>query len=401
MLDRSHEFEVRGSRVREKNSFCSRSRTSHLVPRTLSSSSHNPLPVTAYRDQDHRFARAFAILEEAVASHAFPGAAVAVTSRGETVALKAVGRFIYDAASPQVEPATIYDIASVTKVVATTTVAMILYDQGTLDLNAKVVDFFPEFGTEPAKYSVTIRMVLAHSSGLPAYEKLFERARSREEIIRLALEMPLANPPLARAEYSDIGFIILGEILSKLARKPLDRFCAEQIFKPLRMSFTGYRLPEQWRPHIVPTVDNDFRGRVIQGEVHDENAWVMGGVSGHAGVFSNVNDLSQFALCMLRLGSPIVKASTLNLFTRRETMPEGTSRALGWDTPSSPSQSGQYFSARSFGHLGYTGTSLWCDPVRQLSVTLLTNRVWPDRSSQAIKHVRPKFHDAVVEALEV
>ncbi len=366
----------------------------------MSSSGHNPLPIAAYSNQDQRFARAFSILEEATASHAFPGAVVSVTYRGETVVLKAVGHFTYGADSPKVEPDTIYDIASVTKVVATTTAAMILCDQGSLDLSAKVADFFPEFGTEPGKKRVTVRMLLAHSSGLPAYEKLFERARTRDEIIRLAVEMPLAHPPLAQAEYSDIGFIILGEILSKLARQPLDRFCAEQIFKPLRMPFTTYRPPEQWRLHIVPTVDNDFRGRVIQGEVNDENASVMGGVSGHAGVFSNVNDLAQFALCMLRLGSPIVKASTLNLFTRRETIPEGTSRALGWDTPSPPSQSGQYFSSRSFGHLGYTGTSLWCDPVRQLSVTLLTNRVWPDRSSQAIKYVRPRFHDAIVEALE-
>ncbi len=366
----------------------------------MSSSGHNPLPDAAYSNQDQRFHRAFAILEEAVATRAFPGAAVSVTYRGETVALKAVGHFTYDAGSPKIEPATIYDIASVTKVVATTASAMILYDQGSLDLNAKVVDFFPEFGTESGKKRVTIHMLLAHSSGLPAYERLFERAKFRDDIIRLSLETPLANPPLSHAEYSDLGFIILGEILSKLARQSLDRFCAEQIFKPLRMSFTMYRPPDTWRPHIVPTVDNDFRHRLIQGEVHDENAWVMGGVSGHAGVFSNVNDLAQFALCMLRLGSPIVKPSTLNLFTRREAMPEGTSRALGWDTPSSPSQSGQYLSQRSFGHLGYTGTSLWCDPVRQLSVTLLTNRVWPDRSSQAIKSVRPKFHDAVIEALE-
>jgi CubicO group peptidase (beta-lactamase class C family) len=367
----------------------------------LNSSGHNSLPVAAYSNQDQRFARAFAVLEEAVSAQAFPGAAVSVTYRGEMVVHKAVGRFTYDPNSPEVEPATIYDIASVTKVVATTTAAMILYDQGSLNLEAKVVDFFPEFGTEPGKKQVTVRMLLAHSSGLPAYERLFERAKSRGELLRLALETPLVQPPLERAEYSDIGFIILGEIVSKLARQALDRFCAEQIFKPLRMSFTCYRPPKEGQPRIVPTVEGDFRGKIIQGEVNDENAWVMGGVAGHAGVFSNVNDLSQFALCMLRLGSPIVKASTLYLFTRRETMPVGTSRALGWDTPSSPSQSGQYFSQRSFGHLGYTGTSLWCDPVRQLSVSFLTNRVWPDRSSQAIKYIRPRFHDAIIEALEV
>ena len=367
----------------------------------MSSSGHNPLPVAAYSNQDQRFARAFSVLDEAIAARAFPGAAISVTYRGEIVAQKAAGHFTYDTNSPKVEPTSIYDIASLTKVVATTTAAMILYDQGSLSLEAKVVDFFPEFGTEPGKKRVTVRMLLAHSSGLPAYQRLFEHAKSRDEIIRLAIETPLANPPLACAEYSDIGFIILGEIVAKLARQPLDRFCAEQVFKPLRMAFTCYRPPEQWRSHIVPTVDGDFRGRIIHGEVQDENAWTMGGVAGHAGVFSNVNDIAQFALCMLRLGSPIVKASTLSFFTRREEMPEGSLRTLGWDTPSSPSQSGQYFSSRSFGHLGYTGTSLWCDPVRQLSITLLTNRVWPDRSNQAIKYVRPSFHDAIIEALEV
>ena len=361
---------------------------------------HNPLPVAAYEDQDERFAAAFAILREAVGAHAFPGAAVAVTYRGEVIALKGIGRFTYAPDSSPVEATTIYDIASVTKVVATTTMAMLLYEQGALDLNAKIVDFFPDFATEPGKNRVTVRMLLAHSSGLPAYEKLFQRAKTRDELLKLALATPLATPPLSRAEYSDIGFIILGEILARVAGQSLDTYCTENIFRPLRMLFTGYCPREEWRPFIAPTVDDrDFRGRIIQGEVHDENAFVMGGVSAHAGLFSNAPDLAQFALCMLRMGSPILKPATLNLFTRRDALPEGTSRALGWDTPSQPSQSGQTFSSRSFGHLGYTGTSLWCDPVRQLSVALLTNRVWPDRSSQAIKYIRPRFHDAVVQAL--
>ncbi len=367
----------------------------------MSTSSHNPLPVAAYTKQDQRFAAAFGIVNEAIAARGFPGAAVTVTHRGEIIALKSFGRFTYDPDSPAVEPTTIFDIASVTKVVATTAAAMLLYERGSLDLNAAVIDFIPEFATELGKKRVTIRMLLAHSSGLPAYEKLFLRAKTRDELLHLAAVTPLAHAPLECAEYSDIGFILLGEILSQVAGKPLDIFCADEIFKPLRMVFTGFCPREDWRPHIVPTVeDRDFRGRVIQGEVHDENAWVMGGVSGHAGLFSNGPDLAQFALCMLRKGSPILKPATVDFFTHRESIPQGTSRALGWDTPSSPSQSGKYFSSRSFGHLGYTGTSLWCDPVRQLSITLLTNRVWPDRTSQAIKYIRPRFHDAVVEALE-
>src|SRR5258707_3392580 len=146
--------------------------------------------------------------------------------------------------------------------------------------------------------------------------------------------------------------------------------------------------------------DQGFRRRIVRGQVNDENAWVMGGVAGHAGCFSTAYDVSDFAQCMLRGGSPLVQPQTIEIFTRREDFPLGTSRALGWDTPSQPSQSGKYFSSRSYGHLGYTGTSLWIDPDRQLSVTLLTNRTWPDRGSQSIKQVRPAFHDAIVEAID-
>ncbi len=152
---------------------------------------------------------------------------------------------------------------------------------------------------------------------------------------------------------------------------------------------------------IPPTADDlDFRHRIIQGEVQDENASVLGGVAGHAGLFSTAEDLAIFAHAMLNGGHPILRLSTVEFFSRRESAPEGTSRALGWDTPSAPSQSGKYFSSRSFGHLGYTGTSLWIDPERQLSITLLTNRTWPDCQNQAIQQVRPAFHDAVMEALE-
>jgi CubicO group peptidase (beta-lactamase class C family) len=154
------------------------------------------------------------------------------------------------------------------------------------------------------------------------------------------------------------------------------------------------------RRESPPTEDDKtLRKRVIQGEVQDENAWVMGGVSGHAGLFANAEDVARFAQCMLAGGVPVFEPETVERFTRRETSPAGTSRALGWDTPSKPSQSGQYFSPRSFGHLGYTGTSLWIDPERELAVVLLTNRTWPDRQSQAIKQIRPRFHDAVVEAV--
>ena len=298
--------------------------------------------------------------------------------------------------------ATVFDLASVSKVVATTTMAMILYERGLIDLEAPVASIVPEFsGTDARRGEVTVRMLLAHSSGLPAYEKLFLKAKTRDELLAAAFATPLTADPGARAEYSDIGFIILAIALERIADESLDRFCQREIFGPLGMAHTAFNPPAAWRASIPPTADDrSFRNRIIQGEVQDENASVLGGVAGHAGLFATAEDLATFAHVLLQGGAPLVRPETLALFTRRETAPAGTSRALGWDTPSSPSQSGKYFSARSFGHLGYTGTSLWIDPERGLSITLLTNRTWPDCDNKAIKDVRPAFHDAVVEALE-
>jgi CubicO group peptidase (beta-lactamase class C family) len=167
------------------------------------------------------------------------------------------------------------------------------------------------------------------------------------------------------------------------------------------MTHTTFNPGSALKSSTPPTADDrTFRHRIIQGEVQDENASVLGGIGGHAGLFSTAEDLVIFAHAMLTGGYPILRSTTIELFSRRESAPKGTSRALGWDTPSGHSQSGKYFSPRSFGHLGYTGTSLWIDPERQLSISLLTNRTWPDCQNQAIKQVRPAFHDAVIEALE-
>jgi CubicO group peptidase (beta-lactamase class C family) len=243
-------------------------------------------------------------------------------------------------------------------------------------------------------------MLLAHSSVLPAYIKLFQTAHNEEELLQQAFAVPLTAAPGSRAEYSDIGFILLGQALEKLSGESLDQFCQREIFAKLNLAQTRFNPPADLKPTIPPTEDDrTFRHRLIQGEVNDENAFVMGGVAGHAGCFATAFDVSVFAQCMLQGGSPLVKKETLEIFTRRQDSPPGTSRALGWDTPSQPSQSGEYFSSRSYGHLGYTGTSLWIDPDRQLSVTLLTNRTWPDRGSQSIKQIRPAFHNAVIESL--
>ncbi len=359
-------------------------------------------PAAQFDNQEEVFQAAFKVLDDAIERQAFPGASIAVTLSGRLVALKAFGRFTYEASSEAVTTDSIFDLASISKVVATTAMAMILYERGLLDLEMPIVSLLPEFAaSDPRRSEITLRMLLAHSSGLPAYEKLYLRASTRGELLRECFSTPLRDTPGSRVEYSDIGFILLGLALERIAGEPIDLFCQREVFGPLAMSQTRFNPPAAWKPRIPPTADDQaFRKRVIQGEVQDENARVLGGVAGHAGVFSTTSDLAIFAHTLVCGGAPIVRAQTLQVFTHRESPPARSSRALGWDTPSAPSQSGKYFSPSSYGHLGYTGTSLWIDPERQLSVILLTNRTWPDCSNQAIKEVRPRCHDAVVEALE-
>jgi CubicO group peptidase (beta-lactamase class C family) len=374
----------------------------------------------AYSDQELRFDRAFGVLEKAIQERVFPGASVAIAQDGKLLALKAVGRFTYDPADSLVSPGTIFDLASVTKVVATTAMAMLLYQRGQLDLDQHVAAVIPDFAdvkdagfkdSEEARRRkrVTLRMLLLHSSGLPAYERLFERADNREELLRLAMRVPLTAEPGTRVEYSDIGFIVLGEVLEQLAGEGLKSFTKREIFGPLGMTSTYFTPPAALRAEIPPTVEDvTFRHRVVQGEVHDENAWVMGGVSGHAGLFSTARDVARLAEAVLgaeygfqppSFNPTIFHPETVRLFTQ-EVEIGGGRHALGWDVPTPPSQAGRRLSApgcHAFGHLGYTGTSLWIDPGRKLSITLLTNRTWPRRESQGIKIVRPEFHDEVVE----
>jgi CubicO group peptidase (beta-lactamase class C family) len=332
-----------------------------------------------------------------------------VLHRGSIVALDSVGRFTYEPNSPAVQPDTVFDLASVSKVLATTAAAMVLVDRGKFDLDTRLGDILPGFviGMAPGsgKERVTLRMLLAHTSGLPAYETLFRNCDTPEALLRATLKLPLEAKPGTRTEYSDFGFILLGKATEILSYKRLDVFCTREIFEPLGLTATRFRPQQESRPLIPPTEEDlTFRGRVIQGEVQDENCYVLGGVAGHAGLFSNVRDVLGFAQCILAQGRTrdrrqLFQPETLDLFAQREESSDGTARALGWDVPTAGSSSGRYFGPRSLGHLGYSGCSLWIDPDQELAVALLTNRTWPDRSSQAIKQVRPVFHDAVIEAL--
>jgi serine-type D-Ala-D-Ala carboxypeptidase len=379
-----------------------------LVP-NLQSPPQVPIPQLAAKERD-RFADAYIVLEEAIRQKAFPGAAFSVLVDKEIVALDGAGRFTYQQDSPPVTASTVYDLASITKVLATTSMAMLLYQRGLLKLDQSVADWLPSFAQneppEGPRREVTIRMLLAHSSGLPGYARLFETCRDSECAFDACLKLPLQADPGARAEYSDPGFILLGRILEKVTGEALDSFCAREIFGPLHMSSTCFRPSASWASAIPPTEEDlSFRHRVIQGEVQDENCFVLGGVSGHAGLFSNALDPLRYAQCLFAqtAGAPecprLFLPDTLRLFTTRAELPPGSSRALGWDTPSPPSSSGRFFSRWSAGHLGYAGTSLWIDFERRVAVTLLTNRTWPHRENEAIRNVRPAFYDAIAKGI--
>jgi CubicO group peptidase (beta-lactamase class C family) len=354
--------------------------------------------------QEQRFAAAFSLVNDAILRRSFPGAVLAVAYRGELVAHREFGRFTYEAEadSPLVTRETLWDLASLTKVICTTSMAMMLHERGKLDLDARVVELLPEFddGLDRRREAVTVRMLLAHSSGLPAHRRFYCDLAGREAITAAAMRVPLETAPMERMEYSDIGFMLLGEILQRIARERLEEFCRREVFVPLKLNV-------KFGSHLsviagVPPTENDtsYRNRVIRGEVHDQNTFAMGGIAPHAGLFGDALSVARFAECLVSGEHPLFRTETVRLFTTREAGPEGTSRALGWDTPSGTSQSGTKFSKRSFGHTGFTGTSVWCDAERRLSVTMLTNRTWPDALDNSIKQVRPKIHDAIVDALE-
>ncbi len=358
-----------------------------------------------------RFGAVYRVLEEAITAHAFPGCAFGVWAGGEVALKDALGRFTYEPESPAVSAETVFDVASLTKVAAATAAAMLLVQRREIDVDAPLGDLLPGFVMGRAAgdraRNVTLRHLLAHNSGLPGYVEFFRTAASPEPLFRACLELPLEANPGTRAEYSDPGFILLGQALEVRMGEDLAPWIKREVFRPLGMSATEFCPAPALRDAIPPTeVDTWFRHRVIQGEVQDENAWVLGGVAGHAGLFSNVSDLLRFAAEIVSAGAddgsegkPILfEPDVLKQFTQRQG-PAGSSRALGWDTPSANSSSGKHFSSHSIGHLGFSGCSLWIDLDAAVAVVLLTNRTWPDRKNQMIRKVRPAFHDAIREAL--
>ncbi len=339
---------------------------------------------------------------------AFPGAVIAVGRHGRLALLAAVGHYGVDDPRP-VTPETIYDLASLTKVIGLTTACMILVDARKLDLDAPVQRYLPEF-RGPSKDRVTIRHLLTHSSGLPAWRPLWREGRDRRTVLALVDTTPLDTVPGARFVYSDLGAITLMQVVERITGQRIDRYLDEHVFRPLGMSATRYLPPTGWRNRIAPTEnDTAFRHRVLRGEVHDENAGRMGGISGHAGLFSDASDLARFVVWLLDARGdrpttgrrPVVRSATMAEFLQRQGLPPSSTRALGWDTPadSGYSSAGTKLSRRSSGHTGFTGTSIWIDPERDLFIILLTNRVHPTRANTKILQVRPRVADLVADAL--
>ena len=374
-------------------------------------STHSHSSIADMPEQAERFAGVYKVLQDAVAGHAFPGCAFGVFAGGATVLEDALGRFTYESDSPLVEPHTVFDVASITKVVSTTAAAMLLYQRGLLDLETPLGELLPGFvvGRDSGKLArlVTLRHLLAHNSGLPGYIEFFRSAATPAELYRACLELPIEAVPGQRSEYSDPGFMLLGKALEVLTREDLAVWTHKEVFEPLGLAATRFSPPTAQKALIPPTeIDNSYRHRVIQGEVQDENAWILNGAAGHAGLFSNVSDLlrfggeilSAFASADRQNHTFLFNRKTIESFAERQG-PEGSSRALGWDTPSQESSAGAYFSRRSIGHLGFSGCSLWIDLDASVAAVLLTNRTWPDRQCQLIREVRPSFHDAVRLAL--
>ncbi len=341
------------------------------------------------------------VVQRGVDAGGYPGAAVVVGRKGYSVLSRGFGALDWTGRTRVTSRESIYDLASLTKVVATTTAMMLLYDAGTVDIDAPVSRYLPDF-SGGLRDQVTVRHLLTHRAGLPAGRELWRIAKTPAEARAAVLASPIQCTPGSCYEYSDLGADLLGFVAEAASGQTLDVFLERSVFAKLGMTDTHFRPDAMSSVRIAPTEIAPPRGYPLRGEVHDENAYALGGVAGHAGLFSTADDLSVFAQMMLDggvyNGVRIVSDSAVALFTKRA----AGHRALGWDTCDGGAGCGQYMSERAFGHTGFTGTSLWIDPDRQMFVILLTNRVHAARArrpSKVIADVRNDLADAAVLAV--
>lgn len=342
------------------------------------------------------------VVRRGMSAGGYPGASVVVGRKGYSVWQKGFGFLDWSKNTSVSVTESVYDLASLTKVVGTTTAIMILFDEGLVVLDAPVHSYIPEF-TGGYKDSITVRDLLAHRSGLPASRDLWRIAHTPAEARRAAVEAPLSCRPRACMIYSDLGAITLGLIVESVTGMGLDEYLQARVFGPIGMTATSFRPDASLRKMIAPTELAPPRGYPLRGEVHDENAYALGGVAGHAGMFSTAADLSMFAQMMLNggeyAGVRIVADSTIKLFTEKTVI---RNRALGWAKPDGTGGSGDHLSDAAYGHTGYTGTSLWIDPKRDMFVVLLTNRVHAAkarRPAKVISDVRADLADAAAASV--
>jgi serine-type D-Ala-D-Ala carboxypeptidase len=356
------------------------------------------------------FSRATAVLREGLEARAFPAVAVEVGSREAIHWNAAFGRLTYDAGAEEATPETVFDLASLTKVIATTTLAMRAVDEQLLRLEDRVAKWIPEW-TGGDRQDVTLADLLSHSSGLTGYLPYFRDYTGRPEFQPAIATSALEYPPRTQSLYSDLGFMLLGFIVEDAERRAshqwpgaTDPTCALDVqFRRIASYITPepltYRPPRDWRPRIAPTEHDPWRGRTLVGEVHDENAWALGGVAAHAGLFGTARAVGAFARAALHTihgAHVLARPDTMRAFIARRTDVPGSSRALGWDTMLPTSSCGTLMNPTAIGHTGFTGTTLWIDWERDLYVVLLTNRVHPSRENLGIRQIRPRFHDSIV-----
>ena len=351
---------------------------------------------------DKKFKSVDELINQAIKDSAFPGANLLIAKDGEVIYEKSYGHYTYDKLSTKVSSSTIYDLASVSKVIATTTAAMICIDRKLFQLDDKVSKYISKFGVN-GKENITIRNLLLHNTGLPAFKKYYEMYNNPDSVLMDIYSTKLDYPTGTKTVYSDLGMITLGKIIEKVSGKTLDQFCKDEIFDQLGMNNTFYKPSENIKNRIAPTeYDNYWRKRLLIGEVNDETASMLNGVAGHAGLFSTTEDLAVLLQMLLQKGyyqgKRFIDSNTVKLFVKKQS--QESSRALGWDTKSETgSSAGNYFSNDSYGHTGYTGTSVWTDPHKNLIVIFLTNRVYPTRNNTKILKVRPALHDEIIKAI--
>lgn len=354
------------------------------------------------------------LVNSGITNKYFPGAQLLIGTPDKIILEKNFGRYTYDSDAQAVTNESIFDLASVTKVIATTTAIMQLYDNNRLNINDNVSLYIPEFATQE-KGDIKIVNLLLHNSGLKAWIPFYKTCTTREQALNVLYNTPLDNPVGSKFVYSDLNAVLLGLIVEKITGTGLDEYCRTNIFFPMGMDNTTFLPDDRMKNMALPTENDTYwRKKLLQGEVHDETAAIMGGVSGNAGLFSNAEDLYKFMKIMLSRSKfynahsrglteeTLASTDVIQLFTKKwETASYNNLRALGWDTKPEPTSyrapCGEKFSDNSFGHTGYTGTSVWADADKNLIVIFLTNRVYPSRENNGIREIRPEIHNMAVD----